>query len=79
MEMSGAFTKFLSRQCGGNTWGLLYISKKGREIKRYHAAGENSSGFTNKQSLQGGDKQGSAGPEVKVPAIPWGLVGRGYQ
>ena len=32
VEMSGALTKVLPRQCGGNTRGLLYIGKKGSEI-----------------------------------------------
>ena len=30
MEMGGALTKVLRRQCGGNARGLLYIGKKGR-------------------------------------------------
>ena len=34
VEMSGALTKVLPRQCGGNIRGLLYIGKKGREMKR---------------------------------------------
>ena len=34
VEMSVALTKVLLLQCGGNTWGLLYIDKKGGEIKR---------------------------------------------
>ena len=33
VEMSGALTKVLPRQCGGNTRGLLYIDKKGSEMK----------------------------------------------
>ena len=48
VEVSGALIKVLSRQCGGNTGGLLYIDNKGREMKRQQAAGENTSGFTNK-------------------------------
>ena len=40
---------------GGNTRGLLYIGKKGSEMKRYQFAGENSRFFfTNEQSPQGG-------------------------
>ena len=50
VEVSGALTKVLPWQCRGNTQGLLYIGKKGHEMK----AGENSSGFTNEQSPQGG-------------------------
>ena len=46
-----ALTKVLPRQSGGNTQGLLYIGKKGCEMKRQQAVGENSSGFTNEQSL----------------------------
>ena len=46
MEMSGALTKVLPRQCGVNTRGMLYIGKKGSEMKRWQAVGENSSGFT---------------------------------
>ena len=34
MEMSGALTKVLPWQCGGNTGGLLYIGKKDRKMKR---------------------------------------------
>ena len=36
VEMSGALTNVLPWQCGGNTWDLLYIGKKGSEseIKR---------------------------------------------
>ena len=34
VEMSRALTKMLPRQCGGNTQGLLYIGKKGSEMKR---------------------------------------------
>ena len=33
MEMSGALTKVLPRQCRGNTRGLLYIGKKGCDEK----------------------------------------------
>ena len=33
VEMSGALTKVLPRQCGGNTRGLFYIDKKGSEMK----------------------------------------------
>ena len=40
-----ALTKVLPRQCGGNTQCLLYIGRKGREMKRKQAVGENSSGF----------------------------------
>ena len=69
--MSGALTKILPRQCGGNTRGLLYIGKKGSEMKRQQAAGEKSGGFTNEQFPQGG----LAGPKVKVPAIPRVWVG----
>ena len=53
MEMSGALTKVLPLQCPENTQGLLYIDKKGHEMKRLQAAGETSSGFTNEQSLVG--------------------------
>ena len=41
-------TKVLPQQCGGNIRGLLYLGKKGCEMKRFGAAGENSSGFTNR-------------------------------
>ena len=34
MEISRALTKVLSRYFGGNTWGLLYVGKKGREMKK---------------------------------------------
>ena len=34
--------------------GLLYIGKKGHEMNRWQAVGENSSGFTKEQSPQGG-------------------------
>ena len=53
MEMSGALTKVLPRQCGGHARGLLFIGKKGREMKRLQAVGENNSDFTNEQSRQG--------------------------
>ena len=56
MEMSGALTKDLPRQCGGNTQGLLYIDKKGSEMKNSRLRGKTvqiSSGFTNEQSPQG--------------------------
>ena len=33
MELSRALTKVLPRQCGENTQGLLYIGKKGREMR----------------------------------------------
>ena len=39
VEMSGALTKVLPQQCGENTRGLLYIGKKGCEMKRQQAAG----------------------------------------
>ena len=39
VEKSRALTKVLPRQCGGNTWGLLYIGKKGSEMERWQAAG----------------------------------------
>ena len=51
MEMSAALKKVLQRQCGENTLGMLYIGQKVSEKKR---CGENSSGFTDKQSSQGG-------------------------
>ena len=53
VEMSGALTKVLPWQCGGNTRGLLYIDKKGSEMKNSRLRGKTvpiSSGFTNKQS-----------------------------
>ena len=34
VEMSEALIKVLPRQCGGNAQGLLYIGKKGCEMKR---------------------------------------------
>ena len=34
VEMSMALTKVLPRQCGENTRGLLYIGKKGCDMKR---------------------------------------------
>ena len=34
VEMSRALTKDLPRQCEGNIRALLYIGKKGREMKR---------------------------------------------
>ena len=40
MEMSGALTKVLPRQCGGNTRGLLYIDKKGSEMKNSRLRGK---------------------------------------
>ena len=40
MEMSGALTKVLPRQCGGNTQGLLYIDKKGSEMKNSRLQGK---------------------------------------
>ena len=73
MEMSGALTNVLPWQCRGYTRGLLYIGKKGREMNRYQAAGENSSGFTNEQSPQGGLLAGFAGRKVEVPAIFCGV------
>ena len=39
MEMSRDLTKVLPRQCGRNTRGLLYIGKKGCEMKRHQAGG----------------------------------------
>ena len=56
VEMSGALTKVLPRQCRGNTRGLLYIDKKGSEMKNSRLRGKKvqiSSGFTNQQSPQG--------------------------
>ena len=56
MEMSGALIKVLGQQCGGNTRGLLYIDKKGSEMKNSRLRGKTvqiSSGFTNEQSPQG--------------------------
>ena len=53
MEITGAFTKVLPRQCGENTQGLLY-SKKGSEMKKTEAAGEKSSVFTNEQTRRVG-------------------------
>ena len=51
--MSGALAKVLSRQCGGNTRGLLYIVKDGREMKNSRVRGKRS-GLTNKLSPQDG-------------------------
>ena len=56
---------------------MLYIGKKGREMKRLQAAGEKSSGFTNEQSPQGGDfsrdllDQKSKSPLFPGPGGPW--------
>ena len=36
---SGALNKVLSLQCGGNTQGLLYIGKKGSEMKKIAGCG----------------------------------------
>ena len=50
VEMSGALTNVLPRQCGGNTRGLLYIDKKGSEMKNSRLRGkivQINSGFTN--------------------------------
>ena len=80
MEMSGALTKVLPRQCGGNTWGLLlYIGKKGSEIvKRKQAVG-----FTYEQSLQGGAfSRDLLDQKSKSPLFPGpcgGGGGRGYK
>ena len=52
--------------------GLLYIGKKGREMKQWQAAGENSSGFTNKQFPQDGAFSGDLLDQKSVHAIPWG-------
>ena len=51
VEMSGALAKVLPRQCGGNTRGLFYIVKEGREMKNRRLRGK-SSGVTNEQSPQ---------------------------
>ena len=40
VEMSGALTKVLPRQCGGYTPGLLYIDKKGSEMKNSRLRGK---------------------------------------
>ena len=76
MEMSGAI---LPLQCGENTQGLLYIGKKGREMKRLQAAGENSSGFTNEQFPRGGAfSRDLLDQKSKTPLFPgaggWGSV-----
>ena len=39
MEMSGALTKVLPWQCGGNTWGFV-LCRKGREMKRWGVGGQ---------------------------------------
>ena len=57
--------------------GLLYIGKKCCEMKKYHATGENSSGFTKEPSPQGGAFiRDLLDQKSKVPAIPlgWGAV-----
>ena len=40
VEMSGALTKVLPWQCRGNTRGLLYIDKKGSEMKNSRLRGK---------------------------------------
>ena len=81
VEMSGALTKVLPRQCGENTQGLLYIDKKGSEMKNSRLRGENGSGFTNEQSPQGWAFSGDLLDQMsKSPLFSrgWG-GGRGYK
>ena len=42
VEMSGALTKVLPRQCEGNTRGLLDIDKKGSEMKNSRLQGKSA-------------------------------------
>ena len=81
MEMCGALTKVLPRQCGGNTRGLLYIDKKGSEMKNSRLRGKTvhiSSGFTNEQSPQGrafsGDLLDQKSKSPLFPRAGWGGV-----
>ena len=63
-----------------NTQGLLYTGKKGSEMKRQHAAGENSSGFTNEQSPQCGLLAGICWTKNQSPSYSPGVGGRrGYK
>ena len=80
VEMSGALTKVLPWQCGGNTRGLLYI-KKGSEMKNEKKAGcgENSSGFTNEQSPQGRAFSGDLLDQKSKSPLFLGAGGRGYK
>ena len=48
MEMRGALTRVLPGHCGGNTRALIAL------YRQKGPAGENSCGFTNEQSRQGG-------------------------
>ena len=82
MEMSGALTKVLSRQCGGNIRDLLYIDKKGSEMKNSRLRGkivQISSGFTNEQSPQLWAFSGDLlDQKSKSPLFP-GAGGHGYK
>ena len=72
VEMSGALTNVLPRQCGGNTRGLLCIDKKGSEMKNSRLRGKTaSSGFTNEQSPQGRTFSGNLlDQKSKSPLFP---------
>ena len=78
VKMSGALTKVLPWQCRGNTRGLLYRQRRvPSEMKRYQAVGENSIGFTNKPSPQGGTYSGDwlgdlLDQKSKSPVFPGG-------
>ena len=56
-----------------DTRGLLYIDKKGCEMKREQAAGKPSSGFTNEESPQSWAFSGVLlDQKSKSPLFPWG-------
>ena len=75
VEMSGALTKVLPRQCRGNTQGLFIYAKRAVNEK-IAGCGENSSVFTNEQSPQSGAFSGDL-LDQKLFAGPWGGGGRG--
>ena len=80
MEMSGALTKVLPWQCGGNTRGLLYIDKKGSEMKNSRLRGKTvqiSSGFTNESPRRVGLLAGICWTKSRSPRYSPGLGGGG--
>ena len=84
MEISGALTKLLPRQCGGNTQSLLYIGKKGCEMEKKKqkqtnknsrlcvcvCVGGGSSGFTNELCPHGGAFSGNLLDQKSKPPPP---------
>ena len=79
MEMSGALTKVLPWQCGGNTRGLLYIDEKGSEMKNSRLRGKTAVVLPTSSPRRVGLLAGICWTKSQVPAIPRGWGGAWLQ